>query len=104
MGALVCFFGLNFLRSGLGETHIFQFTKDDLVLLPLAAIVFGVFVDRLAERGRVARWVAAGVLAGWVGWGCVAIVRDVQIRFVRPDYPPTTPAPTIESLSPASDF
>jgi hypothetical protein len=102
VGALVCFFGLNFLRSGLGDTHIFQFTKDDLVLLPLAAIVFGVFVDRLTERGRLSKWVAAAVLAGWVGWGCVALVRDVQIRFVRPDYPPERSAATIESLSPAS--
>jgi hypothetical protein len=95
VGALVCFFGLNFLRSGLGDTHIFQFTKDDLVLLPLAAIVFGVVVDRLAERRRLAKWVAATALAGWIGWGCVALARDVKIRFVRPDYPPeTSVAPT----------
>jgi hypothetical protein len=95
VGALVAFFGLNFLRSGLGDTHIFQFTKDDLVLLPLAAIVFGVVIDRLAERSRLGKWAAAAVLAGWVGWGCVALARDVQIRFVRPDYPPETSASPI---------
>jgi hypothetical protein len=87
-GALVAFFGLNFLRSGLGDTHIFQFSKDDLVLLPVAAVAFGALVDLLAERGRLGRFSAAAVLVGWVAWGCGALVRDVQIRFVRPDYPP----------------
>jgi hypothetical protein len=88
VGTLVSFCGLNFLRSGLGDTHIFQFTKDALVLLPLASIVFGLTVERLRERGRIGKAAAAAVLAGWVAWGCLALVRDVQIRFVRPDYPP----------------
>jgi hypothetical protein len=85
---LFAFIGLNFLRSGLGDTNIFQFTKDDLVLLPLAAIVLGALFDRLAARSRVGRIAAYGILVGWVGWGCVALARDVRSRFIRPDYPP----------------
>jgi hypothetical protein len=85
---LVTFFGLNFLRSGLGQTHIFQFTKDDLVLLPLATIVYGCLFDRLYKVGRAGRMVAVLLVAGWVTWGCIALARDVKIRFRRPDYPP----------------
>jgi hypothetical protein len=89
-GTLAAFFGLNFLRSGLGETHIFQFTKDDLVLLPLAVIVFGALADGIAQRSRWGKVVAAAFLAGWMVWGCVELVRDVRVRFRRLDYPPTS--------------
>lgn len=88
VATLATFFGLNFLRSGLGDTHIFQFTKDDLVLLPLAVAIYGCLADQLAARGRVGRTAAIALLAGWMLWGCLALVRDVKIRFRRPDYPP----------------
>ncbi len=87
-GTLAAFFGLNFLRSGLGETHIFQFTKDDLLLLPLAVMVYGILVDTLALRGRWGKVVASALLAGWIAWGAVELVRDVRVRFRRLDYPP----------------
>ncbi|MFQ5790317.1 MAG: hypothetical protein ACE5JI_07530, partial [Acidobacteriota bacterium] len=87
-GTLCSFFGLNFLRSGLGATHIFQFSKDDLVLLPLGAIVLANLVDLAAARGKAGRAAATAMLAGWVGWGSAALVRDVRARFLRTDYPP----------------
>jgi hypothetical protein len=90
VGTLATFFGLNFLRSGLGETHIFQFTKDDLVLLPLAVIVYGLLVDTLALRSRWGKAVASALLVGWIAWGCVELARDVRIRFRRLDYPPAS--------------
>lgn len=86
--ACFSFLGLNFLRSGLGETNIFQFSKDDLVLLPLAAIVLGGLADRLAEKGRLGKVAASALLGGWVVWGSLALARDVRVQFVRPDYPP----------------
>ncbi len=98
---LFAFVGLNFLRSGMGDTHIFQFTKDDLVLLPLAAIVLGGLVDRLADRNRMARVAAYGILIGWVGWGAAALARDVKSRFIRPDYPPPV-ARLVQPAPPAS--
>ncbi len=88
IATLATFFGLNFLRAGLGDTHIFQFTKDDLVILPVAAVVYGCLVDRLANRGRIGKAAAMTLLAGWVSWGSVAMIRDVVARFRRPDYPP----------------
>jgi hypothetical protein len=102
-GALAAFFGLNFLRSGLGETHIFQFTKDDLVLLPLAAVVYGVLVDSLALRSRWGKAVAATLLAGWMAWGTFELVRDVRVRFRRLDYPPTSTYLSTEFKSFMSD-
>jgi hypothetical protein len=96
-GTLFAFLGLNFLRSGLGETHIFQFTKDDLVLLPLAAIVLGALVDTLASRGSWARITALVLLVVWVGWGCYSLAIDVQARFVRLGYPPPTVEPSPNS-------
>jgi hypothetical protein len=94
-GTLCAFFGLNFLRSGLGATHIFQFTKDDLVLLPLATIVLGNLTDISANRKRWGRPVAAALVAGWIGWGCFALAGDVRARFIRPDYPPVDSAETL---------
>jgi hypothetical protein len=88
IATLATFLGLNFLRSGLGDTHIFQFTKDDLVLLPLAAIVYGCLTERLAALGRAGRVAAVLLLTGWMTWGFLALLRDVRIRFRRPDYPP----------------
>ena len=94
LGTVFTFLGLNFLRSGLGGTHIFQFTKDDLVLLPMAAIVLGSLMDVAANRSRAGKVVATGLLAGWIGWGSFALARDVQSRFIRPDYPPSTSVTT----------
>jgi len=88
VATLATFFGLNLLRSGLGDTHIFQFTKDDLVLLPLAVAIYGCLADQLAARGRLGRAAAIALLAGWMLWGCMALIRDVKTRFRRPDYPP----------------
>jgi hypothetical protein len=82
------FLGLNFLRSGLGETHIFQFTKDALVLLPLATIALAQLMDSAAGKNRWGRMTAAALLAGWAVWGSLALARDVRSRFVRVDYPP----------------
>ena len=92
IGTVFTFLGLNFLRAGLGGTHIFQFTKDDLVLLPMAAIVLGNLMVVSANQSRAGKIVAVGLLAGWIGWGSVALARDVQSRFIRPDYPPSASA------------
>jgi len=96
-GTMFAFLVLNFLRSGLGATHIFQFTKDDLVLLPLATIVLGNLTEIAANRERWGRPVAASLLAGWIGWGSLALARDVRARFIRPDYPPLA---SVETLVP----
>jgi hypothetical protein len=80
------YLGLNFLRAGLGPTHIFQFTKDDVLLLPLAAIVLGHLFARWSETGGWRRPLARVLLIGWVVWGGFALGRDVALRFVRPDY------------------
>lgn len=85
VGSVFAFLGLNFLRSGLGATHIFQFTKDDLVLLPLAAIVLANLADMAADRKGWGRAVAVLLIAGWVGWGGFTLAREVH-RFLRPDY------------------
>ncbi|HEX9726132.1 MAG TPA: hypothetical protein VGC53_17780, partial [Vicinamibacteria bacterium] len=95
-GTLFTFLGLNVLRSGLGATHIFQFTKDDLVLLPLAAVVLGCITDLAANQKRWGRAMAGSLLAGWIGWGCFALARDVRARFIRPDYPPVDSAETLD--------
>lgn len=84
---IVTFVGLNFLRAGLGATHIFQFSKDDLVILPLVAIALGVTLDEGFQR-RWTRPVAALLLAGWIAWGAIRLGTDIQSRFLRPDYPP----------------
>ncbi len=89
LASVFTFLALNFLRSGLGETHIFQFTKDDLVLLPVAVMVLGTVVDELARRPRIL--LRAGALAltfGWLGWGMFTLAEHVRARFIRPDYPP----------------
>jgi len=94
-GAGFTFLGLNVLRSGLGATHIFQFSKDDLVLLPLAAIVLGNLIDVAANQKPWGRVLAAALLLGWMGWGGFALARDVRSRFIRPDYPPAASAKTL---------
>ncbi|MGH9324847.1 MAG: hypothetical protein ACRD21_12275, partial [Vicinamibacteria bacterium] len=43
--------GMNFLRSGLGATHIFQFSKDDLVALPLIVALLAASFLRMWEGG-----------------------------------------------------
>jgi hypothetical protein len=88
VATLFAYFGLNFLRSGLGATNIFQFTKDGLVLLPLFAVVLGCLLMKLTAKGRFWKIVAVGLFCGWVSWGFLSMARNVQARFIRPDYPP----------------
>jgi hypothetical protein len=80
------FLGLNVLRSGLGETHIFQFTKDDLLVLPWVSIVIGELWAAGSERWPRRRLVVSSMLALWMAWGAWALFRDVRLRFVRPGY------------------
>ena len=87
LAAIATFLGLNFLRAGLGATHIFQFSKDDLVVLPLVVLVLGILLDR-GWRTRTGRVLGAVFLVGWIGWGVVAFAGDIRSRFIRPDYPP----------------
>lgn len=94
VASCVTFLGLNFLRSGLGETHVFQFSKDALVLLPLAALVLGNLVDVACGKGRWACRLAALLAAVWVGWGVMTLARNVRARFIRPDYDLTLMTPT----------
>jgi hypothetical protein len=82
------YLGMNFLRAGLGSTHVFQFSKDDLVVLPLVVILVGAVVNRLASRGTAGRAAAALLAAAWVGFGLKSLGSDVRRRFIRPDYPP----------------
>jgi hypothetical protein len=80
------YLGMNFLRSGLGSTHIFQFSKDDLVILPLITLLLGGVLRALWERGALRRAIALAIVAGWVGWGLWSLSRDVQGRFRRPEH------------------
>ncbi len=88
------YLGMNFLRSGLGSTHIFQFSKDDLVVLPLVALLVAGLLHRLARGGLASRVLATGLLAGWMVWGFSSLASDVRGRFLRPDYPPETGRPS----------
>jgi hypothetical protein len=87
LAASVTYLGMNFLRAGLGATHIFQFSKDDLVILPVIALLLGGLLNLLWEGGRVARALALALVLGWVGWAQVSLSRDVRARFLRPEYP-----------------
>jgi hypothetical protein len=80
------YLGMNFLRAGLGSTHIFQFSKDDLVILPLVALLVGGLVRALWERGSLSRALAVAILLGWVTFGLFSLARDVERRFVRFQY------------------
>jgi hypothetical protein len=88
LAASLTYLGMNFLRSGLGSTHIFQFSKDDLVILPLIALLLGTALSTLWERGPVARAIALALVLGWMGFGLLSLSRDVEGRFRRPGYPP----------------
>jgi len=83
------YLGMNFLRAGLGATHIFQFSKDDLVILPVVALLLAGLLGAMWEKGAILRAFALALLLGWVGWGLVSLSRDVRGRFVRPEYPPS---------------
>jgi hypothetical protein len=84
------YLGMNFLRAGLGSTHIFQFSKDDLVVLPLVALLLGGFVRVLWERGSPGRALAIAIVAGWVAFGLFSLASDVERRFLRFEYPPVS--------------
>ena len=83
------YLGMNFLRAGLGSTHIFQFSKDDLVILPVVTLLLGGSLRAMWEKGRLARAFVLALLLGWVGFGLVSLSRDVRGRFLRPEYPPS---------------
>jgi hypothetical protein len=84
------YLGMNVLRAGLGETHIFQFSKDDLVILPLVVVLLGSLARRMVERGHALRAAGALLLVAWVSWGFLSLASDVERRFLRPDYPVET--------------
>lgn len=85
------YLGMNFLRAGLGSTHIFQFSKDDLVVLPLVTLLVAGLLRRLASGRELApRLLATALLAGWIVWGATSLAADVRSRFLRPEYPPRT--------------
>ena len=87
LAAIATFLGLNFLRAGLGTTHIFQFSKDDLVVLPLVVLALGILLEH-GWHSRTGRVLGGVLMIGWIGWGGVAFSGDIRSRFVRPDYPP----------------
>jgi hypothetical protein len=89
LAASATYLGMNFLRAGLGSTHIFQFSKDDLAILPVFTLLLGSFAGALWGKGRGARAVALALVLGWMGWGLWSLSRDVEGRFRRPDYPPS---------------
>ena len=86
--AIATFVGLNFLRAGLGTTHIFQFSKDDLVILPVIVFALGLLLDGWFRANMIARVATAAILIGWIGWGAAGLSRDIRSRFIRPEYPP----------------
>jgi hypothetical protein len=82
------YLGLNFLRAGLGSTHIFQFSKDDLVVLPLFVVALAFVIERVRQSSpRGGPILAAMLIAGFVGWSALSLAEDVRSRFIRPDYP-----------------
>ena len=88
VASIVTYLGLNFLRAGLGSTHIFQFSKDDLVVLPLVVIALAFVIERVQRFSpRGGPLLAAMLIAGFVGWGTLSLRQDVRSRFTRPDYP-----------------
>ena len=87
LAAIATYLGLNFLRAGLGATHIFQFSKDDLVVLPLVVLALGILLEH-GWRTRTGRVLGTILMIGWMGWGVVAFSGDIRSRFIRPDYPP----------------
>jgi hypothetical protein len=84
VATLGTYLGLNFLRAGLGPVRIFQFTKDDLVILPLVALVLAALVDRVWNSRPV---LACALVVAWVGVGAWGMSRDVRARFIHPEYP-----------------
>jgi hypothetical protein len=101
--ASLTYLGMNFLRAGLGSTHIFQFSKDDLVVLPLVALLVAGLVRRLASGGVASRLAATGLLAGWIVWGATSLAADARSRFLRPEYPLETVSGTLSKTSGSED-
>jgi hypothetical protein len=88
LAAAATYLGMNFLRAGLGSTHIFQFSKDDLVILPVFALGLGAVLGAMWDQGRSARAGALALILFWAGLGLASLSRDVRGRFIRPQYPP----------------
>ncbi len=86
VAASATYLGMNFLRAGLGSTHIFQFSKDDLVILPVVALLLGSAIGTMWGMGALARAAALALVLGWIGWGLLSLSRDVEGRFRRPEY------------------
>ena len=87
--AVATYLGMNFLRAGLGSTHIFQFSKDDLVILPVIVFVLGMLVDGWWRAGtKWGRALSLAVVVGWIAWSGLWFSKDIRGRFIRPDYPP----------------
>ncbi len=86
VAASATYMGMNFLRAGLGSTHVFQFSKDDLVILPVVALLLGSAIGAMWGKGAVARGLALALVLGWTGWGLLSLSRDVAGRFRRPGY------------------
>ncbi len=94
LAAAATYLGMNFLRAGLGSTHIFQFSKDDLVVLPVMALALGAVLGAMWEKGALLRACALALILFWAGWGLLSLSRDVRGRFLRPEYPPVQEANT----------
>ena len=88
VAAIATFVGLNVLRAGFGSTHIFQFSKDDLVILPVIVFALGMLLDGFCQANKTGRVVTTVMLIVWIAWGAVWFSRDIRGRFIRPDYPP----------------
>jgi hypothetical protein len=80
------YLGMNFLRAGLGSTHIFQFSKDDLVILPVVVLLLGSAFGAMWEKRAPWRVVALALVLCWVGFGLSSLSSDIGGRFRRPDY------------------
>ena len=85
--SVITYLGMNFLRAGLGNTHIFQFSKDDLVLLPVIVLSLATLANRW-QNWKISQFCTIILITTWVVWGNMSLARDIQKRFIRPDYIP----------------
>jgi hypothetical protein len=93
------FLGLNLVRAGLGDTTAFESTKDEMLLLPLAALVLAGLAERGLSGSRWKRALAAALVTGWVLWGTLFFASHVRSRFQRTAFPETTPISLVSQRS-----